>query len=143
MIGYAMTPTFASMPSSSSSSSSRGSYSTVSPWSSVDLDRLWSEQQALQQMSFQAYMSNTAYQRAVEDMKKAGLNPMLLYQGSTPVASTPSGAMATSSATYTAREMNRENNNYKLLNTTLNGLFGLLKSAVPTRSFSQSVSFRA
>lgn len=131
MISYAMTPTFSSLPTLSTSTSSLSSFlRNPNLVDSVSRDRLWSEQQALQQMSFQAYMSNTAYQRAVEDMKKAGLNPMLLYQGSTPVASTPSGAMATTSATYTAREINRENNDYKLMNTALNGLFGLLKSAI-------------
>jgi hypothetical protein len=46
---------------------------------------------ASRQMKFQERMSNSAYQRASEDMRKAGLNPMLMYSKGAP-ASTPSGA---------------------------------------------------
>lgn len=50
-----------------------------------------SAEQAAKQMDFQERMRATQYQTAINDMQKAGLNPMLAYtQGG---AGTPSGAM--------------------------------------------------
>lgn len=50
------------------------------------------QKEAEKNRNFQADMSNTSYQRAMADMRQAGLNPMLAFsQGG---ASTPGGATA-------------------------------------------------
>lgn len=62
--------------------------------------RAWQEVQAENQRVWSERMSASSYQRAVGDLQKAGLNPMLAYsQGGAPmpVGSVPSGAMGSGS----------------------------------------------
>jgi len=54
----------------------------------------WEKQAVRTQMDFQERMSNTAYQRAMEDMRLAGINPIMVSKLGG--ASTPTGAKASS-----------------------------------------------
>lgn len=60
-----------------------------------NLAQTFSAQESQKQRDFEEELSNTAYQRGIADMRKAGLNPYLLYgSGHTMQASTPTGASA-------------------------------------------------
>lgn len=73
--------------------------------------KIFQEQQAFnsaeaaKQRQWEEQMSNTAYQRARQDMENAGINPILLG-GSAEAASTPSGASANSAASHSAQRPN-------------------------------------
>ena len=65
---------------------------------SADRAMQFSKDEAAAQRAWSEYMSNTAYQRAVVDMKKAGLNPALMFSSGASAASSPSGSAATGTA---------------------------------------------
>ena len=66
--------------------------------SSAEKANQFTAEQAALNRQWQEQMSNTAYQRAVSDMKAAGLNPALLYNNmsgaTTPAGSSAAGQMA-------------------------------------------------
>lgn len=72
--------------------SSLGTKEVVGSIATSALSSRMQQREAEKNRNFQADMSNTAYQRAMADMRQAGLNPMLAFsQGG---ASTPGGSMA-------------------------------------------------
>lgn len=54
--------------------------------------------EATKNRDWQEMMSNTSYQRAVEDMRKAGINPILAFGSGASGANTPSGAQGSISS---------------------------------------------
>lgn len=76
--------------------------------------------------AYNTEMSNTAYQRAVQDMTAAGINPVVAFSGGAKGASTPSSAQA-NSASGSAGKLNFAgsiigSNTAKLVNSGVNRL---------------------
>lgn len=87
--------------------------------------RDWQHFEAESQRVWSEEMSASSYQRAVGDLQKAGLNPMLAYsQGGAPMpqSSVPSGGMGSGSAASYSNIPRRENAAQAAVTSALTGL---------------------
>lgn len=93
----------------------------------AQISRDFNAQEAQKQRDFEERLSSTAYQRAASDLRKAGLNPYLMYGGAS-AASTPSGQSASSSpaSAYGARSSGGQN----MLGTLINSAFALATTVI-------------
>lgn len=83
--------------------------------------------EAKKNRQWQEEMSNTAYQRAVADMKKAGINP-ILGLGMANSASTPSGSVASGSTSSSRGYTGQDNGLLGLLGTIASVVAGVYTS---------------
>lgn len=108
-------------------------------WDIAQAANAASAEQARTQMAFQERMRQTQYQTAIEDMKKAGLNPMLAYsQGG---AGVPTGAIGSVSTAKMENALGAGVTGYQQLATNNADLD--LKASQTTATTAQAIKTEA
>lgn len=106
--------------------------------------RAFNSREARLQREYEERLSNTAYSRAVSDMRANGLNPYLMFGSASP-ASTPSGSAASGAALSgsaasgsalgsTSARTNTGMATANLLSSAINSAAKLLDSFIPSKS---------
>lgn len=76
-----------------------------------EISNKFNADEAQRNRDFEEYMSSTAYQRMMQDAKKAGINPYYLVQGGSSGSSSPAGSAASSSGAPSRGSSKRSSGN--------------------------------
>lgn len=110
--------------------------------------RQFNSAEAKANREFQERLSSTAYQRAAEDLRKAGLNPYLAYSNggaSTPVGSTASGAYQSTVPASSGSGVNMRSGDgwNSIFSAIISGLTGLGMAGIQANSAMKVAQFKA